>query len=118
MINMKESSLLDRIRLELDQAHLYRTRGKEGRARVCARRAAGWAVAVFRQERSGAETHPNAYHQLRWFRKLEDMPIELRKAANRLTTHVTPSHDLPYHEDPLEDAEMIVHALLNELKCG
>lgn len=115
---MKKNSLLERIKLELGQAELFRARGKEGRARVCARRAAGWAVAAFRQQRSGVETHPNAYHQLRWFRNLEDMPIELRKAADRLTTRVTPSHELPHWQDPLEDAEMIVQALLEELECG
>lgn len=112
---MKENPLLNRIKLELDQAYLFRTRGKEGRARVCARRAAGWAVAAFRQQRSGVETHPNAYHQLRWFRKLEDMPIQLRKAADRLIIHVTESHELPHQQDPLEDAEMIVYALLKKL---
>lgn len=115
---MKENSPLERIKLELDQAYLFRARGMEGRARVCARRAAGWAVVAFRQRRSGVETHPNAYRQLRWFQKLEDVPIELRNAADRLTTHVTPSHELPHRQDPLEDAEMIVHALLKELECG
>jgi hypothetical protein len=109
---MKDKSLQDRIKFELDQAYLFRARGNEGRARVCARRAAGWAVAAFRQQRSGVETHLNAYHQLRWFRKFEEMPIELRNAADRLTKHVTPSHELPHRQDPLEDAEMIVHALL------
>ena len=114
---MKENSLLDRLKYELDHAYMYRARGNEGRARVCARRAAGWAVAAFRQQLSGVETHPNAYHQLRWFRKFEEMPIELREAAKRLTTHVTLSHELPHRQDPLEDAEMIVHAMLEELEC-
>ncbi len=115
---MKEDSLQDRIRLELDQAYLFRARGNEGRARVCARRAAGWAVAAFRQRWSGGETHLNAYQQLQWFRKFEDVPSELRRAADRLITHVTPSHDLPHCEDPLEDAEVIVHALLGEMGRG
>ena len=114
---MKENSLLVRIKLELDQAHQFRALGNEGRARVCARRAAGWAVAAFRQKTSGAGKQPNAYHQLRWFRNLEEVSIELRGAADRLITHVTPSHELPHREDPLEDAEMIVHALLGELEC-
>ena len=117
MVGMKENSLLDRIKLELDQAYHFRSRGNEGRARVCARRAAGWAVAAFRHQRSGVETHLNAYHQLRWFRKLDDMPIELRMAADRLTTHVTMSHELPHGQDPLDDAEMIVRAILKELDC-
>ncbi|HEY42662.1 MAG TPA: hypothetical protein G4O11_01640 [Anaerolineae bacterium] len=115
---MKEKPLQDQIILELEQAYQFRTQGKEGRARVCARRAAGWAVAVFRQQRLEVETHRNAYHQLRWFRKLEDIPIELRMAAERLTTPVTPSHELPHREDPLKDAEMIVRALLDEWGYG
>lgn len=118
VVCMRENSLLDRIKLELVQADLLRAQGREGRARVCARRAAGWAVAAFREQRSGVEAHPNAYHQLRWFRKLADMPIDLRKAADRLTTRVTSSHELPHRQDPLEDAEMIVNALLKELECG
>lgn len=115
---MKEKPLKDQIIIELEQAHQFRAQGMEGRARVCARRAAGWAVAVFRQHRLEVETHRNAYHQLRWFRKLEDIPVELRMAAERLTTHVTLSHDLPQREDPIDDAEMIVRALLYELGCG
>jgi hypothetical protein len=117
-MGMKEKSLQDQIHIELEQAHQYRARGIEGRARVCARRAAGWAVDAFRQQRMGVEAHRNAYHQLRWFRKLEDIPIELRMAAERLTIHVTPSHELPHRQDPLEDAVMIVRALLDELDRG
>jgi hypothetical protein len=115
---MKEKPLHDQIILELEQARQFRAQGNEGRARVCARRAAGWAVAAFRQQRLEVKTHRNAYHQLQWFQKLEDVPVELRMAAERLTTPVTPSHELPHREDPLEDAEKIVRALLDEWGCG
>ncbi len=112
---MEENPLWDRIRFELDQADMFRARGMEGRARVCARRAAGWAVTAFRLQRSSVDTHLNAYHQLRWFRKLDAIPTELRDAADRLTTHITPSHDLPHQQDPLEDAVMIVDTLYKEV---
>ena len=115
---MKEKPLHDQIAHELVQARQFRAQGKEGRARVCARRAAGWAVAAFRQQRLKEETHLNAYHQLQWFRKLEEISVELRTAAERLTTPVTPSHELPHREDPLEDAEMIVRSLLGERVVG
>jgi hypothetical protein len=115
---MNDKTLQDQIRLELEQAQRFRTQGMEGRARVCARRAAGWAVTALRQQRTGVESHRNAYQQLRWFQKLEDIPIDLRKAAERLTIRVTPSHELPHREDPLKDAQMIVRALLEELDGG
>jgi len=53
--------------------------------------------------------------------KLEDVPEDLRLAAARLTTRVTPTHELPHAEDPLEDAQAIVQALMKEvglLKIG
>jgi len=112
---MKQHSLWDRIEAELEYARGERAQGNEGRARVCARRAAGWAVAAYRQQRLGVEPHPNAYQLLCWFQKFEDIPNDLRMAAARLTTRVTPTHELPHCEDPLEDAQAIVQALFKEM---
>ena len=112
---MKQPPLWDRIEAELKFARSEQAKGNEGRARVCARRAAGWAVAAYWKQRLGAGPHPNAYHLLCWFQKLEDIPEDLRLAATRLTTRVTPTHELPHDEDPLEDAQAIVQALMKEV---
>ena len=112
---MKHQLLWDRIEAELEFARDEYAKGNEGRARVCARRAAGWAVAAYWKQHLGAEPHLNAYQLLRWFQKLEDVPIDLRSAATRLTTRVTPTYELPHDEDPLEDAQAIVQALMKEV---
>ena len=115
MWGMKQQLLWDRIEAELELARNEQAKGYEGRARVCARRAAGWAVNVYREQHLGAEPHLNAYQFLCWFQKLEDVPEDLRLAASRLTTRVTPTHELPHDEDPLEDAQAIVQALMKEV---
>jgi hypothetical protein len=109
---MEQQSLRDRIEAELKYARDQRALGNEGRARVCARRAAGWAIAAFRYKRLGVKSHPNAYNLLRWFQGLADVPREYRMAAARLTTRVTTDYKLPHLEDPLDDARYIVEAVL------
>ena len=111
---MMMTTLLEKIETEMALAAKARRQGREGRARVCARRAAGWAVAVYRRGKFGLQPHNNAYHLLRWFQGIEDVPIELRLAAARLTRRVTPEHTLPHSQDPLRDAGMLIEALLRE----
>jgi hypothetical protein len=48
---------------------------------------------------------------LRWYRDLVGAPEPLRRAAGRLTTHVTHEHTLPHPEDPVEDARGLIEAL-------
>jgi hypothetical protein len=47
---------------------------------------------------------------LRWYRDCAEAPEALRRAAGRLTTHVTQDHTLPNPEDPVDDARMLVEA--------
>jgi hypothetical protein len=102
----------DRVRREMAQAEIFRQRGLEGRARVCARRAAGWAVLpVYRRQVRG-DPPSNVVALLRWYSADEAAPPGLRQAARRLTVAVTPAHVLPHPEDPLDDARRIVEALL------
>jgi len=116
MLDMEQQSIRDRIETELKYAYGQRALGNEGRARVCARRAAGWAIAAFRHKRLGVKSHPNAYNLLRWFQGLADVPREYRLAAARLTTRVTTDYKLPHIQDLLEDARYIVEVLLQEME--
>ena len=108
MVASKPVELRERIEAELAYARAARKQGKEGRARVCARRAAGWAIAAHYS--SGHER--GALSQLRWLEKNEEVSEELRSAAGRLTEQITEDHKLPHSEDPLQDAEFIVDELL------
>ena len=100
------------IRRELEDADRARIDGNEGRARVCARRAAGWAVSITRSLAEESEIESNAYDMLQWLAQQSDTPDAVRSAATRLTTHVSHNHTLPFPEDPLEDARMICDVLL------
>jgi len=95
-----------------------RRSGQEGRARVHARRAAGWAVGLsFR--RGGQD--PGTRNALRLLVRLSVDPAaaeSLRQAARRLTVHVTPDHTLPHGQDPLHDADVIIGGCLPELAGG
>ena len=108
------SKLVDsraRIKAELAYARAARLEGKEGRARVCARRAAGWAIAAHYSHGRPL----GALSQLRWLETNDEAPEQLRSAAGRLTEQVTEDHKLPHSEDPLQDARFIVAELLGAM---
>lgn len=103
------------IQQELKLGHQAREQGNEGRARVCARRAAGWAVRFMYTPDSG-ESIPetNAYRYLLWFKQEERFPDNLREAAERLTARVNQDFSLPFDQDPLDDAVLIVDWILTK----
>jgi len=98
----------ERIDAELAKATRARADGREGLARVCARRAAGWALRTYYVERMGQPAPASALDLLRWFHADPSASPELRHAAERLTVRVTEQHRLPHPEDPLTDARRII----------
>jgi hypothetical protein len=101
----------EKVEEELHQASHWREKGNEGRARVCARRAAGWAVGNYRRRSSHTDVDDDAYKQLIWLRDQVDADRQLTEAADRLCTKVCEDFKLPHHEDPLEDARVIIDGL-------
>ena len=111
---MAVNGLAERIDAELRAAEAARSAGNEGRARVCARRAAGLAAGSW-LARSGEAPHGSSvYDRLRRLQRAPGLPDELRRAAARLTTRVTEGHTLPHPEDPLEDARRLIAGLLGQ----
>ena len=111
MIDVDQLQITGRVAREISHAHEARQQGKEGRARVCARRAAGWAARAYYERQTGTSPPHSALTLLRWLQKDTGIAAQVRGAAERLTTHVTPSLELPFDEDPLVDAQLIVDAL-------
>jgi hypothetical protein len=98
-----------RIEQELRLARSSREQGNEGRARVCARRAAGWAVeSIYQDDQGHGVSESNAYRWLLWLQEKGQCPLHIKQAAERLTTRVDQEFNLPFDEDPIEDAETIV----------
>jgi len=105
-------ALKQRVGREFAQALRARQAGNEGRARVCARRAAGWAIAELFAEQASTDERRNALRMLAWLEKHIPAPMDLREAAGRLTTRLEPGFIFPHPQDPLEDARRILDQLL------
>ena len=111
---MAIQELREALNLEFENALGSRREGNEGRARVCARRATGLAIRVHYEEKGESIPTTNALEILHWFAEQPQFSDELRSAATRLTVHVTPAHNLPHPEDPLADAKLLIHAMLEK----
>lgn len=99
---------------EMDQGKSSRARGNEGRARVCFRRAAGWAISTLQPGYQPSAGMGNALEALRWFQSEARYDPELRECARRLTTRLRSDHTLPFDEDPQTDAERLLAFVLGE----
>ncbi len=104
----------DSILHELHQAHSAREDGNEGRARVCARRAAGIAV---RDYLLGLDKNPKGLNN---FEILLDeavrtvLPSGLAQSLDRLTMRVDENYNLPAEIDLLSEAEYVISCLSKE----
>ncbi len=103
--------------MELSAAHAARDQGLEGRARVCARRAAGIAIREYLQ-RQGQPVEGSAYDLLLALQARPELPESARHAAQMLTQRVTPDHTLPSKADLLEEAQTLVRLLEPEPDSG
>jgi hypothetical protein len=102
-----------RIEAELAAGRAAQAAGNAGRARVCARRAAGLGIKAWYRRRAEARGQAagwdgDALAQLRRLQADEAAPAEVRAAAERLTTKVGHDHQLPFDDDPLADAQRII----------
>ena len=98
----------ERIAAELAAGRQAQQAGNPGRARVCARRAAGLGIKAWYQRRGDAAWSGDAMRQLARLQADPLAPAEVRAAAARLTTKVDFDHQLPFDDDPLVDAERIL----------
>jgi len=75
-------ALKQRVGREFAQALRARQAGNEGRARVCARRAAGWAIAELFAEQASTDERRNALRMLAWLEK--HIPAPMDEDARRI----------------------------------
>jgi hypothetical protein len=96
------------VEAELAQARAAQQAGNAGQARVCARRAAAMAI------RAWSGQSGDALKQLTFLEAASAQPEAVRAAARRLATKVDADHTLPFTEDPLEDARLIMAHLTSQ----
>lgn len=95
----------------LDELALVRQsldEGNEGKARVCARRAVGKAFTLARNPAGPMSTS----EVLVRIAGMVDFPSNVRAAAQRLATSVTRRESDPFSVHPLDDALVIIDALM------
>jgi len=103
---------------ELARGADARLAGLEGRARVCARRAAGAATREYLELRGIATPGSSAYDLLVFLQDLPEVSPEIRQAAGHLLTRVDESFSLPVEADLLAEAGWLAQALEASLDAG
>jgi hypothetical protein len=100
---------------ELHQAELARAAGNEGRARVCARRAAGIVVGEYLHRRGLPSPGPSAYDRLMLISSLPDLSPALREIAQHFLVRVTTDYTLPIQADLIIEAHQLAEGLLGQI---
>jgi len=96
-----------KIQSELDQAAAARAAGNEGKARVCARRAAGMAAREYLNRLGIQAKTASAYSMLNALAEFPDLDPELRRAALDLTRRVDQDFQLPAGMDLIAEARKL-----------
>jgi hypothetical protein len=99
------------IQAELEKAERARLAGNEGRARVCARRAAGNAARGFLTRHGVILRNSSAYTALQVLAEYPALAPDLRIAAVHLTTRLTPDFTMPVDADLISDARKLIGGL-------
>jgi HEPN domain-containing protein len=97
---------------EFEGAMQSRIKKNEGRARVCARRAAGIAIRETLQRRGIRPSSNSAYDLLSLLMQEARLPPDLMEAVDHLTMRVTEEFKLPVDADLIEDARSLCRWLL------
>ncbi len=109
---MTREETLQLVEREFATARQAATAGNEGMVRVCARRAAGAAIAFWLQFNGRPGWRADAMSRIRHLEADQSFPQDVREAAMRLMARVTPQFTPRYPTDPVADATVIIQHLL------
>jgi hypothetical protein len=103
--------LREQIQVELDHADAARLRGNEGRARVCARRAAGIVAREYLESKGLYPPNASGLDVLDTLRFDPDLPPEALPLIDHLTQRVDEGFRLPAGVDLIADARKLYRFL-------
>jgi len=106
------ASWQDQYDIEIKNAKSARAMGNEGRARVCARRAAGLVIGEYLRSKDYTLPAASAYDRLRLLNSLPDLPDEVYQVTGHLLERVNSNYQLPADADLIKDAEWLRTTLL------
>ena len=96
------------IKEELLLAKQSRLEGNEGRARVCARRAAGAAVKEHLLSKGLIQNQENAIQSLQFLARMDTLPIRVQEAVDWLVQRVNQDHNMPPEVDLIHEAGIVI----------
>ena len=96
---------------ELEKAEQARSRGNEGMARVCARRAAGIAARTFLTCHGVRVRRDSAYEALLRLAEFPSLSADLKRSAQHLTLRLTSGFVLPVDADLIAEARKLIGGL-------
>ena len=99
---------------ELEMARSARQNGNEGRARVCARRAAGYVIGEYLLRNEIDLKTDSALERSRYLHASQEISSMQRETIGHFLVHTTPDHNLPIDADLISDVELLAHQLLGE----
>ncbi len=99
------------IEAELQNAEAARSRGAEGQARVCSRRAAGIAIRAYLEAIDLPAQGMNAYELIQSLRDLSGVSPEVQKVAEHLSARVNEQFSLPGEIDLIAETRWLVQRL-------
>ncbi len=108
---MSNETVLQTITAELNQARQAQRQGKAGLARVCARRAAGWAIQEYLIQQGAESGGSNAFDQIKHFATLKGHAPEIYTILEHLTVKVakdSPEEDAYY---PIVGVDLVAEAV-------
>jgi HEPN domain-containing protein len=112
LYNLSMDSPQSEIEIEFEKAASARTRGNEGQARVCARRAAGIAVREYLARHGTPPRTASAYDLLNLIKDDPALSPDLKLIADHLTVRVTEEFKLPVDADLVAEAKTFCEELL------
>ena len=99
---------------ELIQAEEARRAGNEGRARVCARRAAGHILDEYSSRKKVQFPNRSAYLRIKYLAEQPDITSQVRQILNTLVIRITPGRTIPVDADLIEGVYKLAIELLGE----
>ena len=100
------------IESELELAISSREMGNEGKARVCARRAAGIAIKEYFLRCGVPIKGSSAYDLINKLMEMPDTSSQVRELCSHLTARVSEDFTLPVDADLINDARQLCQAIL------
>lgn len=108
-----DASWIERFELEIAMAESAQNEGNEGKARVCARRAAGIVIGEFidRHQKTGYSP-TSSYSRLQYLQTISDLPPKVKEVAEHMLARVDENHNIPYDVDLISEACWLADFLL------